>query len=74
MPPPAIPQLPLNLDFSPNVTVPDVSVADNEVDQWSIGYEHALSKRTTLHAGYTNYEEDQGDEEKVIFGGMIHKF
>lgn len=44
------------LSFSPNVTSPDGS-EDNDVTQWSIGYEHKLSKRTKLHAGYTMYEE-----------------
>ena len=62
------------LSFSPNVTTPDGS-EDNDVTQWSIGYEHALSKRTTLHAGYTMYEEEDSDyEETALFGGMIHKF
>jgi predicted porin len=62
--------------FSPNVTIGlPVSSPENEVTQFSIGYEHALSKRTTLHAGYTAYEEDQTNYEKnVLFGGMIHKF
>ncbi len=62
------------VDFSPNVTVPDITVANNEVEQWSFGYEHSLSKRTKLHAGYTAYEEDLGSEEDVLFAGMIHKF
>jgi predicted porin len=47
---------------------------ENEVTQASVGYEHALSKRTTLHAGYTAYEEDDGDETDTLFAGMIHKF
>lgn len=60
--------------FSPNITVSLDSDADNEVDQFSIGYEHSLSKRTTLHAGYTAYEEDDGKEVDSIFAGMIHNF
>ena len=60
--------------FSPNITIPD-GTEDNDVTQWSIGYEHSLSKRTTLHAGYTMYEEDQSDyEETALFGGIIHNF
>ena len=62
------------LTFSPNVSTPDGS-EDNDVTQWSIGYEHALSKRTTLHAGYTMYEEDESEyEETALFGGLIHNF
>ncbi|MEW8416182.1 MAG: hypothetical protein AB2690_02860, partial [Candidatus Thiodiazotropha endolucinida] len=41
----------------------------------SLGYEHALSKKTKLHAGYTLYEEDESDyEETALYGGLIHKF
>ena len=62
------------IDFSPNITVPDGST-DNDVTQISVGYEHALSKRTKLHVGYTTYEEDQSNEEEdTFFGGIIHKF
>jgi predicted porin len=57
---------------------PSVKVAggdENEVTQMSVGYEHALSKRTKLHVGYTTYEEDESDEElDTFFGGIIHKF
>jgi predicted porin len=63
-----------DLGFSPGVRV----AAGNdgfEVTQWSIGYEHALSKSTTLHAGYTAFEFDDADaEENALFGGIIHNF
>jgi predicted porin len=62
------------IDFSPNVTTPDGS-KDNDVTQFSIGYEHAMSERTILHAGYTAYEEDTSNkQEDAIFGGIIHNF
>ncbi len=62
--------------FSPDVTIGmPVSSPKNDVTQFSIGYEHALSKHTKLHAGYTKYEEDQTNyEESALFGGMIHSF
>jgi predicted porin len=61
-----------DLGFSPSVKI---AGGDNDVDQWSIGYEHALSKRTTLHAGYTSYEADKTNyEETAFFGGIIHNF
>ncbi|MCU7838749.1 MAG: porin [Candidatus Thiodiazotropha sp. (ex Lucinoma annulata)] len=60
--------------FSPNVSIPDGSDG-NDVDQFSLGYEHALSKRTIAHVGYTSYEEDQsGREVDAFFGGLIHNF
>jgi predicted porin len=66
----------LGVSFSPDVTVGlPVSTPENEVTQFSIGYEHAMSARTTLHAGYTKYEEDQTNyEESALFAGMIHNF
>jgi predicted porin len=62
--------------FSPDVTIGlPVSSPENEVTQISVGYEHAMSKRTTFHAGYTKYEEDQSKyEESALFAGMIHNF
>ncbi len=64
--------------FTPNVGITNVvgtGTAENEVTQISVGYEHALSKRTTVHAGYTKYEEDgTGYEEDALFGGIIHNF
>ncbi|MES9840677.1 MAG: porin [Candidatus Thiodiazotropha endolucinida] len=60
--------------ISPAVKVSDGSEG-NDVSQWSLGYEHALSKKTKLHAGYTLYEEDESDyEETALYGGLIHKF
>ncbi len=61
------------VSFSPNITIPD-GTDNNEVTQWSIGYEHNMSKRTILHAGYTKYEEDSDYEESALFAGMIHNF
>ncbi len=59
--------------ITPSVVLTD-GTDNNEVDQWSIGYEHNLSKRTILHAGYTKYEEDSNYEESAFFAGMIHNF
>jgi predicted porin len=59
--------------ISPSVKVS--GGADNEVTQVSVGYEHALSKRTVLHAGYTAYERDATNyDENALFGGIIHNF
>jgi predicted porin len=62
--------------FTPNVAITTlVGTPENEVTQISVGYEHALSKRTSVHAGYTMYEEDQtGKEVDALFGGIIHNF
>jgi predicted porin len=60
--------------FSPDITIPDGSDG-NDVDQFSIGYEHALSKQTIAHVGYTSYEEDETEaEEDAFFLGLIHSF
>ncbi|MEL0584668.1 MAG: porin [Candidatus Thiodiazotropha sp. (ex. Lucinoma kazani)] len=62
--------------FTPNVNV-GMPVADpeNEVTQFSVGYEHAMSKRTIAHVGYTSYEEDETDvESDAFFAGLIHNF
>ncbi|MCU7811441.1 MAG: porin [Candidatus Thiodiazotropha sp. (ex Notomyrtea botanica)] len=62
--------------FTPNVSINlPVSSPENEATQISVGYEQALSKRTTWHAGYTTYEEDQsGKEVDALFAGLIHNF
>jgi predicted porin len=58
--------------LSPNV---NISGGDDEVTQWSIGYEHSFSKRTYMHAGYTNNELDsRNDDESAIFAGLVHSF
>jgi predicted porin len=66
------------LGFSPAINISDDrlgTAANNDVTQFSIGYEHAMSARTTLHAGYTKYEEDLTNyEESALFAGMIHNF
>lgn len=60
--------------ISPSVVLTD-GTEDNDVTQWSIGYEYSLSKRTKLHAAYTMYEEDETNyEESALLGGLIHKF
>ncbi|MCG8023254.1 MAG: porin [Candidatus Thiodiazotropha endolucinida] len=62
--------------FSPNVDV-GMPVADpeNEVTQFSVGYEHAMSKRTVAHVGFTSYEEEETDfESDAFFAGLIHNF
>ncbi len=59
--------------ISPSVKV--TGGAEDEVTQFSIGYEHAMSKRTKLHAGFTSYETDVSkDEEDTLFAGIVHKF
>jgi predicted porin len=62
--------------FTPNVNIGlPVSDPEDEVTQFSIGYEHALSKRTVAHAGFTSYETDESNvEEDAIFAGLIHSF
>jgi predicted porin len=62
--------------FTPNITAAaPVSDPENEVNQFSIGYEHSLSKRTIAHVGYTAYEEDESDvETDAFFAGLIHSF
>jgi predicted porin len=63
------------LGFTPEV---NIAGGDSETTQISVGYEHALSKRTTLHAGYTTYEVEvenaDNTEEDTLFVGMIHNF
>ncbi|PUB83761.1 MAG: porin [gamma proteobacterium symbiont of Ctena orbiculata] len=60
------------LAFSPGVKI---SGGDNEVTQFSVGYEHAMSKRTIAHVGFTNYEEDETDvDTDAFFAGLIHNF
>jgi predicted porin len=60
--------------ISPSVKVTD-GTEGNDVTQWSLGYEHAMSKQPKVHVGYTMYEEDESDyEETTFFGGLIHKF
>jgi predicted porin len=60
------------LGLSPNVKL---SGGDDEVTQWSIGYEHALSKRTYMHAGYTSNELDSRDDDvTAFFAGLVHSF
>jgi predicted porin len=50
----------------------------NEVTQISVGYEHALSNRTTLHAGYTTFDVENEADDTVdvdtLFAGMSHSF
>jgi predicted porin len=60
--------------ISPSVKITD-GTEGNDVTQWSFGYEHAMSKKTKVHVGYTMYEEDESNyEETALFGGLIHKF
>jgi predicted porin len=62
--------------FTPNITAASpVSDPENEVNQFSIGYEHAMSKQTIAHVGYTAYEEDESEvESDAFFLGLIHSF
>ncbi|MET0070624.1 MAG: porin [Candidatus Thiodiazotropha sp.] len=62
--------------FTPNVNVGfPVSDPENDVTQFSVGYEHSMSKRTKAHVGFTSYEEDETDvETDAFFAGLIHSF
>lgn len=58
--------------LSPNVKL---SGGDDEVTQWSVGYEHAFSKRTWAHVGYTSNELDsRNDDVTALFAGLVHSF
>jgi predicted porin len=60
------------LGFEPGVKI---AGGDNEVTQFSVGYEHAMSKQTIAHVGFTSYEEDETEvEEDAFFAGLIHSF
>jgi len=62
----------LGVSFSPNITV---AGGDDQVDMWSIGYEHSFSKRTYVHVGYTAYSVDSiADDQSAFFGGLVHSF
>jgi predicted porin len=61
-----------DLGFEPGVKI---AGGDNEVTQFSVGYEHELSKQTIAHVGYTSYEEDETEvETDAFFAGLIHSF
>ncbi|MEW8612613.1 MAG: porin [Candidatus Thiodiazotropha sp.] len=62
--------------FTPNVNVGfPVSDPENDVTQFSVGYEHSMSKRTKAHVGFTSYEEDETEvESDAFFAGLIHSF
>ncbi|MCU7880683.1 MAG: porin [Candidatus Thiodiazotropha sp. (ex Lucinoma aequizonata)] len=52
-----------------------ITAGVNQVDQYSFGYEHNLSKRTIAHVGYTTFDESvSGKEVDALFGGLIHNF
>jgi predicted porin len=58
--------------FSPDI---NITGGDDQVDMWSIGYEHAFSKRTYVHVGYTSYSQDSiADDQSAFFGGLVHSF
>ncbi len=58
--------------LSPNVKI---SGGDDEVTQWSIGYEHSFSKHTWVHVGYTNNELDsRNDDVSALFAGLVTSF
>jgi predicted porin len=62
--------------FTPDVSVGmPVSDPEDEVTQFSIGYEHSLSKQTTAHVGFTSYETEETEvESDALFAGLIHSF
>lgn len=48
----------------------DNKLAGNaDADQWAIGYQHALSKRTTLHTSYGRLGNDAGSALRVVTPG-----
>lgn len=62
----------LGVSFSPNITI---TGGDDQVDMWSVGYEHSFSKRTYVHVGYTSYSQDSiADDQSAFFGGLVHSF
>jgi predicted porin len=59
--------------FTPNVNIPNP--VEDEVTQWTLGYEYGFSKRTSLYANYNNYDVDSvSDAEGTFSLGMIHSF
>ncbi|MEJ2394393.1 MAG: porin, partial [Candidatus Thiodiazotropha sp.] len=46
--------------MSPSVKL---SGGEDDIDQWSIGYEHSFSKRTYAHVGYTNISVDSASDD-----------
>ena len=61
--------------------------ASEDAHGWSAYYLHALSKRTTLYAGYSKLDNESGanyaignlspaagDEHEVMMAGMRHRF
>lgn len=49
-------------------------VANNDFDSFAVTYDHALSKRTSLYAGFRRVEPDRGDSKDNYGVGVYHKF
>lgn len=47
----------------------DDGTSDARVGQWAVGYEHALSKRTSLYAAYAH--QNQNSRQEAFTGGMF---
>jgi predicted porin len=53
----------------------DFGTADWDIEQWAIGLDHNLSKRTKVYAVYTDVDTDDLDIDWDGFSlGMVHKF
>ncbi len=53
----------------------DTAGADFEEDEWSIGFDHSFSKRTTGYVMYNDYETENANSEYDSFTvGVVHKF
>ncbi len=49
--------------------------ADDDHEQFSIGLDHKLSKRTKVYAVYADHDSDDNSEDWDSFGvGIVHKF
>ncbi len=47
-----------------------VSGADAKVSQWALGYEHALSKRTSLYAVYADINNNRAARDSGLFSSI----
>ncbi len=47
----------------------------DDAEQWTVGLDHKLSKRTKLYASYSDFSQDTADSDWDAFSlGIIHKF
>ncbi|HZW13499.1 MAG TPA: porin, partial [Noviherbaspirillum sp.] len=48
--------------------------ANADVDQYSVGYVHNLSKRTNVYTSYARFNRDVGFDGNLFNVGLQHKF